>query len=169
MTQTASIAVLRRAFVGRLLALEQLRVCEIERHHEDENRDGEDKRVHRVVMVENDQPDDGGDAEPLISWETNTSMIRFQVLTKSSTERMPPRTNSTPDRNSCMSLEIKLGSVSRLSRLAGFAALSSMSSSFAVTPQVNRVVGGRSASSGRSGMGAYPWRFMYSKPTINPR
>lgn len=63
MTQTASIAVLRRAFVGRLLALEQLRVCEIKRHHEDENRDGEDKRVHRVVMVENDQPDDGGDAD----------------------------------------------------------------------------------------------------------
>lgn len=63
MTQTASIAVLRQVFVGRLLALEQLRVREVERHHEDENRDGEDKRVHRVVMVENDQPDDGGDAD----------------------------------------------------------------------------------------------------------
>lgn len=63
MTQTASVAVLRQVFVGRLLAFEQLRVCEIKRHHEDEDRDGEDERVRRVVMVEDDQSDDGGDAD----------------------------------------------------------------------------------------------------------
>lgn len=54
---------LRQNFAGTLFALEQFRVCKIERHHEHENRHGKDERVYGVIVVKNDQPDNRSDSD----------------------------------------------------------------------------------------------------------